>query len=92
MTYFCLELEGAAHELEFGNVRLQQAVVSEDLKGQPTALFCRCVLLLYVLVLLLLDTIVLDEVMESHSGLGLLQCRRRTFRPALSLKVHIKAT
>jgi hypothetical protein len=75
ITYLCLELEGGAQGLHFRDLRLQQAVLSEELKGQLTALLRRCALLpaMWNLTLLLLDTIVLDEVMEFRSDLVLLQ-------------------
>jgi hypothetical protein len=94
MNYLCLELEGSVHGQDFGFLRVQQAVLSEVLKGQLTALFWRFALLpaFWNLALLLLDTIVLYEVIESQSSLVLFQCLRRTFRPALSLRVRIKAT
>jgi hypothetical protein len=94
ITYLCLELEGGAHGFDFRDLRLQQAVLSEELKGQLTAIFWRCALLpaSWNLALLLLDKIVLDEMMESCSGPVLLQCLRRTFCPTLSFRVRIKAT
>jgi len=70
MTYLCLELGGGAHGLDFGNLRLQHAAMMEELKGQVTTLFRRCTLLpaIWNSALLLLDTIVPDELIESHSG------------------------
>lgn len=70
ITYLGLVLEGGAPGLGFGDLWLQQAVLSVELKGQLTALLGRCALLPAIrdLALLLLDTIVLGEVMECRSG------------------------
>ena len=74
MTYLCLELDGGAHGLDFDNLRLQHAVLMEELKGQVTTLLRRYTLLPAIgnSALLLLDTIVLDEMIESYSGSVLL--------------------
>lgn len=70
VTYLFLEQEDGAHGLDFGGLWPQLAVLSEQPKGQRTALFWRCVLLpaIWDLALQLLDKIVIDEVMGFCSG------------------------